>query len=241
MASKSMYSRVIWLGRHVGRRPDGSVYVTLPMTSHVLRLQDRNEDGDAEDANEKTVVAGLTDSADLAGIHAIAVTGTNVYIASVSAIFAATLVNGEFTGLREITAELPDGRHPNRTIGIGPDGKLYVSIGSDCNAGAESDSEHATMLRLELDGSVALNPPQSAHPALAHRPTTTVSARVFASGLRNTIGFDWHPDTGELWGSDHVSDGLGDNLPPDEPTGCRRIERRLVPAPAKAARVATRP
>jgi glucose/arabinose dehydrogenase len=72
------------------------------------------------------------------------------------------------------------------------------------------------LLRFGLDGSDVANPPQPAHPVRAHVPTTVVSPRVFASGLRNTIGFDWHPTTGELWGSDHGSDGLGDNLPPDE-------------------------
>jgi glucose/arabinose dehydrogenase len=197
--------------------PDGSIYVTRPMMNQVLRLHDENDDGDAEDADERTVEAGVTDSADLAGVHGIAISGTHVYLASVKGIFMATLANGQFTGLRQIVGDLPDGgQHPNRTLAVGPDEKLYVSVGSTCNACPEPNTEHATMLRLERDGTVAQNPPQPAHPALAHVPTTMVSPRVFASGLRNTLGFDWHPQTGELWGSDHGSDGLGDDLPPDE-------------------------
>jgi glucose/arabinose dehydrogenase len=114
-------------------------------------------------------------------------------------------------------SDLPDGgQHPNRTIGVGPDGKLYVSVGSTCNACPESNSEHATMLRLNLDGTPAQNPPNPNHPMLARDPMAMISPRVFASGLRNTLGFDWHPTTGQLWGSDHGSDGLGDDVPPDE-------------------------
>ena len=113
--------------------------------------------------------------------------------------------------------DLPDGgQHGNRTLAVGPDGKLYVSIGSSCNACAETNSEHATILRMERNGSSIANRSPVAHPVLAHNPNAMVSPRVFASGLRNTIGFDWHPTTLELWGSDHGSDGLGNDLPPDE-------------------------
>jgi glucose/arabinose dehydrogenase len=197
--------------------PDGSVYVTSPMTSQVWRLRDENGNGNADDANERTLVASVADSPALAGVHGITIVGNDVYLASIKAVFSATLANGQFMGLRQLVGDLPDGgQHPNRTLGVGPDGKLYVSVGSDCNACAETNTEHATMLRIELDGNAAANPPQPAHPVVAHIPMTVVSPRVYASGLRNTIGFDWHPVTGEFWGSDHGSDGLGENLPPDE-------------------------
>jgi glucose/arabinose dehydrogenase len=69
----------------------------------------------------------------------------------------------------------PDGgQHPNRTLAVGPDRKLYISVGSTCNACEETNPEHATMLRAELDGS---------------------SREIFATGLRNTVGFGWHPET----------------------------------------------
>jgi len=213
----SVFARNLVGARMLAAGPDRSVYVTLPMTSQVLRLIDENSDGDTDDANERTVVASVADSPHLAGVHGITIAGTSVYLASVNSLFNATLANGQFAGLREIAADLPDGgQHPNRTLAVGPDGKLYVSVGSDCNACAESDTEHATLLRFELDGRASSNPPQPAHPVLAHVPTTMMSSRIFASGLRNTLGFDWHPNTGELWGSDHGSDGLGDDLPPDE-------------------------
>ena len=119
---------------------------------------------------------------------------------------------------------LPDGgQHPNRTIAFGADG-LYISVGSSCNACRETNPEHATLLRF---------PPEGGKRA------------IFAHGLRNTIGFDWHPVTGELWGMDHGSDWRGDDEPPEELNHLqegkdygwpfcyanRNVDRHLVTAP----------
>ena len=93
------------------------------------------------------------------------------------------------------------GRNPNRTLAFGPDGQLYISAGSTCNACNESNPEAATILRASPDGK---------------------SRAIFASGLRNTIGFDWHPATGELWGFDNGIDFLGDDTQPEE---LNKIER----------------
>ncbi|HEV2734216.1 MAG TPA: PQQ-dependent sugar dehydrogenase [Longimicrobiaceae bacterium] len=72
---------------------------------------------------------------------------------------------------------------------------LYVSVGSTCNNCGETNRENATLLRMRTDGS---------------------DRGVYASGLRNMIGWDWHPATGQLWGMDHGSDWRGDDLPPEE-------------------------
>ena len=74
-------------------------------------------------------------------------------------------------------------------------GDLFISIGSTCNACAETDPESASLLRAKLD---------------QNRRT------VFAGGLRNTIGFDWHPETNALWGMDIGADWLGADIPPEE-------------------------
>jgi glucose/arabinose dehydrogenase len=165
------------------------VYLTRPMQGDVLRLVNDDEDGVAE--SYVTVASGLM------GVHGIAFHESMVYLAAPTRVYRATVgADGAFGTPAEIISDLPDGgQHPNRTLGIGPDAKLYISVGSSCNACPETNPEHATLLRAELDGS---------------------ARTTFASGLRNTIGFGWHPVTSELWGMDHGSDWLGDDIPPEE-------------------------
>jgi hypothetical protein len=92
---------------------------------------------------------------------------------------------------------LPNGgQHSRRTIAFGPDGMLYISVGSTCNDCPEVNPENAALLRASPDRGA---------------PRT-----VFARGLRNTLGWGWHPATRELWGWDHGSDFRGDNIPPEE-------------------------
>jgi glucose/arabinose dehydrogenase len=94
-----------------------------------------------------------------------------------------------------ILPELPHGGdHFTRTIKKGPDGFFYLTIGSSCNVCIEKNPWRAAMIRFKPG-----EPPQ-----------------LFASGLRNTVGFDWQPGSGELYGVDNGRDWLGDELPPEE-------------------------
>ena len=85
--------------------------------------------------------------------------------------------------------------HTSRSLAIGPDGRLYVTIGSSCNACVEPDARRTTIQVFDADGS---------------------NGRAFATGLRNAVGFAWDPRTGRLWAGDTGIDGLGDDTPPDE-------------------------
>jgi glucose/arabinose dehydrogenase len=98
-------------------------------------------------------------------------------------------------GTPERLLSVPTGGHDTRTIGFSPDGKLFVTIGSSCNFCVESDPRRAAMMRYEVDGS---------------------GETVYARGLRNSVGFAWHPVTGDLWAPDNGGDGLGDDVPPEE-------------------------
>jgi glucose/arabinose dehydrogenase len=186
--SLNVYRRELGHARMLATH-EGHVYLTRPMQGDVLRLIDDDDDGDAE--------AHVVVASDLMGVHGIAFRESTVYLATPTSVYRATVeADGAFSTPAEIISDLPDGgQHPNRTLGIGPDDKLYISIGSSCNACAETNPEHATMLRAELDGS---------------------ARTTFASGLRNTIGFAWHPETDAMWGMDHGSDWLGDDVPPEE-------------------------
>jgi glucose/arabinose dehydrogenase len=88
-----------------------------------------------------------------------------------------------------------DEHHGWKFIRFGPDGKLYVPVGAPCNICDRQDKPYATIMRMNPDGS---------------------NLETFVRGVRNTVGFDWHPVTRELWFTDNGRDMLGDNVPPDE-------------------------
>jgi glucose/arabinose dehydrogenase len=94
-----------------------------------------------------------------------------------------------------ISDAFPSDRHHGwKFIAFGPDGMLYVPVGAPCNV-CEVSGLHATITRLDLAGG---------------RP------EIVARGLRNSVGFDFQPETGELWFTDNGRDWLGDDQPPDE-------------------------
>ena len=85
--------------------------------------------------------------------------------------------------------------HGWKFIAFGPDGMLYVPVGAPCNICEPDPNRYAVITRMKSDGS---------------------GAEVFARGIRNTVGFDWHPATKELWFTDNGRDRMGDDVPPDE-------------------------
>ena len=88
-----------------------------------------------------------------------------------------------------------DAHHGRKFIAFGPDGKLYVPVGAPCNICAPDPDRYALMSRMNPDGS---------------------GLEIVARGIRNSVGFDWHPQTKELWFTDNGRDNLGDDAPPDE-------------------------
>jgi Raf kinase inhibitor-like YbhB/YbcL family protein len=174
---------------------DGTVYVSRREEGDVLMLRDGNGDGKA-DAAPVTV-------ANLPQAHGLAVHEGKLYIVTVKELFVGDIQeDGTLGPLTMLLGDLPDsGQHPNRVLEFGPDGMIYLSVGSTCNACNESNAENATILRITPDGE---------------------SRSIFASGLRNTIGYDWNLETGELWGLDHGIDFLGDEVQPEE---LNRIEQ----------------
>ena len=93
-----------------------------------------------------------------------------------------------------LDVELPPDRHHGwRYIGFGPDDKLYISIGAPCNVCDKFG--YAQIIRMNADGS---------------------GRETFASGIRNSVGFTWHPTTDELWFTDNGRDMMGDDMPPCE-------------------------
>ena len=161
----------------------GNVYVTRRSIGDVVLLVDEDKNGEAD---EKKIVANRPN------MHGIAIDGDTLFLVTNHDIYRTQIQSdGSLAELERIVDDLPDaGQHPNRTVVVGPDGLLYVSVGSTCNACDEPNPENATLLQVQPDGS---------------------SRKIFASGLRNTIGFGFVPGTETLYGMDHGIDWLGDN------------------------------
>ncbi len=162
--------------------PDGTIYVSQRDAGTLTMLKDTNGDGVAD--VQKVV-------AEKKMLHGMAIDNGKMYVITVREVFVADMkLDGTLTELRMIINDLPDaGQHPNRTMAVNG-GKLYISVGSTCNACDESNAENATMLTTDLNGQ---------------------NRKIFASGLRNSIGFGWHPVSKKLFGMDHGIDMLGDN------------------------------
>jgi glucose/arabinose dehydrogenase len=170
--------------------PGGELYITRRDGGDVLMLKDK--DGDHVYEELKTVAANFK------GVHGITIRGGWIYLCNNNELRRYQIkADGTLSDEWEtLINDLPSGgQHPNRTIEFGPDGKLYISVGTLCNDCKEADKETAALLQVD---------------------TTTWQRRLYASGLRNMIGFDWHPETKELWGFDNGGDGKGNRWPPEE-------------------------
>ncbi|MEJ5976648.1 YbhB/YbcL family Raf kinase inhibitor-like protein [Novosphingobium sp. PS1R-30] len=183
-----MFAQGLGNARLLAVADDGTVYLTRRAEGDVVMLRDANDDGRAD--VQRTV-------ARRPGMHGIAISGRTVYLVAQKEVLKAPILpDGSLGPLELLAGDLPDaGQHSARSIAIGPDGMLYLGVGSTCNACTETSPESATVLRMTPDGK---------------------SRTIYASGLRHTVGFDWQPRSGALYGMDHGIDWLGDEQQPEE-------------------------
>jgi len=169
----------------------GAVFVST-RGDKIYTVVDRNGDDVAE---ELTILK--------AGLHVpngIALHDGILYVGEQDRVSKLTLATNEsgvpgVLGASQVKGGLPDRRHHGwRYLSIGPDDKLYVSIGAACNICIRPEPE-GTIMRMNIDGS---------------------EAEIFARGVRNSVGHDFHPRTGEFFFTDNGGDGLGDDVPADE-------------------------
>lgn len=166
----------------------GDVMVTSMRPGQIVLLH-RDADGDGA-ADGRTLLADGLDWP-----HSIALWNGWLYIAETERIIRARFDAGARTlGPREVVFDgmPPGGNHRTRSIGFDAAGHLFVTIGSSCNVCIEEQPYRASMLRMDADGSNAV---------------------THATGLRNSVGFDWQPGTGALYATDNGRDLLGDDTP----------------------------
>lgn len=176
--------------RSIARSPEGTVFVGNRKGDKVYVVKDTDNDWIAD---EKHVLAK-----DLKMPNGVAFKDGDLYVAEVSKIHRFPDIENN---LKNPASEIiydkypTEGHHGWKYIAFGPDGKLYVPVGAPCNICKSEKDVFATITRINPDGT---------------------GFELFAEGVRNTVGFDWHPDTGELWFTDNGRDMLGDDSPPDE-------------------------
>lgn len=121
-----------------------------------------------------------------------------LYVAEVNRILRYDNIEGHLKAPAEpvvVNDQFPsDSHHGWKYIAFGPDGMLYVPVGAPCNVCVRDDKRYATLMRMRPDGS---------------------HLEIFSYGIRNTVGFDWHPETEVLWFTNNGRDWMGDDLPPD--------------------------
>jgi glucose/arabinose dehydrogenase len=188
--------------------PDGALYLSITSAGKIVRLADNDHNGLAD--SNQVVASGLNQP------HGLAWLGDWLYVAENDRVERLRSTTGDSVlNVKELIIHtLPGGAgHFTRTVHFGPDGKMYVSVGSSCNVCVESDPRRAAILRFNPDGSIPVDNPFATDPDIRRRP-------VWAWGLRNSVDFLWTP-SGEMWanmnGRDNVMDanGLPDNLPPE--------------------------
>jgi glucose/arabinose dehydrogenase len=166
----------------------GTVFVSNRNEDNVYAVEDIDKDGIADTVY--TIASRLNTP------NGVAFKDGSLYVAEINRILRFDNIEDNLAkppAYKVVYDKLPTKTHHGwKFLAMGPDGKLYFNVGAPCNVCDEKDSIFATIARINTDGS---------------------GLEVFAKGVRNSVGFDWHPETHELWFTDNGRDDLGDNIP----------------------------
>lgn len=166
----------------------GTIFAGNRSEKSVYAIVDSNQDGIADKVY--TIASGLNMP------NGVAFRNGSLYVAEISRILRYDDIENKLASPPVpvvVYDKFPTKEHHGwKFIAFGPDGKLYVPVGAPCNVCEEKDSIFATITRMNPDGS---------------------GLEIFARGVRNSVGFTWHPENGELWFTDNGRDELGDDVP----------------------------
>ena len=190
----SVYAEGVPDARQMARSPEGVLYVGSRRGGKVHAVVDA--DGDHRVERVVEIASGLRMP------NGVAWRDGSLYVAEVSRILRydgideAVLGGAGIPEPAVVREDYPTDRHHGwKFIDFGPDGKLYVPVGAPCNICDPENPIYASITRIDADGS---------------------NREIFAEGVRNTVGFTWHPETEVLWFTDNGRDMMGDDRPPDE-------------------------
>jgi glucose/arabinose dehydrogenase len=186
--SISLYAEDVKNARSLEWSPNGTLFVGTRSRGDVYALRDT--DGDFV-ADEKYVLA-----TGLKLPNGVAFRDGSLYVAEVNRILRFDNIENRLADPPEpvvVFDKYPTERHHGwKYIAFGPDDKLYVPVGAPCNICESEDPIFNTITRMDPDGS---------------------NMEIVQEGIRNTVGFTWHPETGELWFTDNGRDWMGDDQP----------------------------
>lgn len=191
--SISVWADSVENARSLTRGAKGTIFVGNRQGDKVYALVDKNNDGRAD---EKYTIAS-----DLHMPNGVAFHNGSLYVAEVSKIWRFDNIEDNLANPPKpvlVKGDLPtEDHHGWKYIAFGPDDKLYIPVGAPCNNcdDHKKDERFSTICRMNADGS---------------------GFEVYAHGIRNSVGFDWHPQTKELWFTENGRDQLGDDVPGDE-------------------------
>ncbi len=174
--------------RSMSISPTGTVFVSTRSKGNVYALKDTNGDGSA-DARYTLLTNGNMP-------NGVAFKDGDLYVAEVNRVLKFENIESRLDNPGDpvvIFDGYPtDKSHGWKYIAFGPDGKLYIPVGAPCNICLSENPIYATITTINPDGT---------------------GMEILHQGIRNTVGFDWHPVTGELWFTDNGRDWMGDNIP----------------------------
>lgn len=185
------YAENVPNARSMALGPDGTLFVGTLGVGNLYAIRDTNGDYVADEVI--TLAQGMNSP------NGVAVRDGALYVAEINRILRYDNIEESLPNLPEpvvINDDYPgDFSHGWKFIRFGPDGRLYIPVGAPCNVCQIEGTPYGKITSIAADGS---------------------DYQVFADGLRNSVGFDWHPETGVLWFTDNGRDSLGDDVPPDE-------------------------
>lgn len=187
----AVYAESVKNARSMALGEQGTVFVGSRSAGNVYALVD--EDGDFI-ADQQYLIAS-----ELNLPNGVAFREGALYVAEPDKVWRYDQIESQLANPPQpvlVSDAFPDDAwHGWKYISFGPDDKLYVPVGAPCNICEKEDSRYASIMRMNADGS---------------------GLESFAKGVRNTVGFSWHPETDELWFTENGRDLLGDDIPNDE-------------------------